>query len=174
MTRWICEPGHTGAEFIARHMMVTDVRGYFKNIEGSLEFDPSNPSKASIELSVDSSSFSTEEKERDEHLRGADFLDVSNHPKITFKSTKVEMTGATEGKIAGDLTIRGITKPVTFDVRYQGQAKTPFNDTRIGFRAKTTINRHDFGVDWNSEMEEGGVVVSNEVKIILDVEAIKQ
>lgn len=83
-------------------------------------------------------------------------------------------TGATEGKIAGDLTIRGITKPVMFDVRFQGQAKTPFNDMRIGFRAKTTINRHDFGVDWNSEMEEGGVVVSNEVKIILDVEAIKQ
>ena len=172
MARWRFEPGHTAAEFCVRHMMVTYVRGHFKNIPGELEFDPAKPEEGSVELEIDAAGLWSGEPDRDAHLRSSDFLDVEKHPQITFRSTKVEPTARNEYKVTGNLTIRGVTKTVTLDVRFLGQGKSPFADTRVGFSAHTVINRHDFGVSWNSPMQDAGVVVGDDVIITVDAEAI--
>jgi polyisoprenoid-binding protein YceI len=173
MAVWEFEPGHTSAEFAVRHMMVTIVRGHFKNLKGRLHFDRSDPAGCSVDATIDAASFSTEEPQRDAHLRSADFLDVANYPTINFKSTSVEATGTNHCKVAGHLTIRGVTRPVTLDVEYFGPVDTPFNNTRMGFLAKTRIDRYEFGVSWNSPMPDGGWVVGKEVEITLDAEAIR-
>jgi polyisoprenoid-binding protein YceI len=180
MAKWTFEPGHTAAEFSARHMMVTHVRGHFKNVKGNLEFDPENPRSSSVEVIIDTRGIWTGELERDAHLRSADFLDVENHPKITFKGNQVELLSAHDYKVTGDLTIRGVTKKVTLKVQYLGQWQTPWWEdgidkgpkTRAGFLATTIINRHDFGVSWNSTLDKGGIVVSDDVDITIDAEAI--
>jgi polyisoprenoid-binding protein YceI len=177
---WTFEPGHTEAGFRARHMMVTWVRGLFKDVHGRLNLDWADPLTASFSGEIDATKLWTGEAERDAHLRSADFFDVENHPRITFAGRFTERTGDIDFKAVADLTIRGITRPVTMDVAYLGRWKTPFwvGDenkgmlTRIGFEAKTRINRHDFGVSWQDEIPEGGVVVSNEIEITLDIEAI--
>lgn len=173
MARWTFEPGHTAAEFSVRHMMGTYVRGHFKNVRGTLEFDPENPANSRVEVEMDAAGLWTGEAERDEHLRSEDFLDVARHPKITFRSTRVEPVAGNEYKVTGDLTIRGVTKPVVLEVRYLGEGRSPLKDTRAGFAGKTVIDRHDFGVSWNSDMESGGVVVGHEVLITIDAEAIQ-
>ena len=180
--RWTFEPGHTAAEFCARHMMVTPVRGHFKNVHGTLDFDPENPRTASVEATIDATGLWSGEPARDAHLRSADFLDVENHPTIAFRSSRVELIGPDEGKLTGELTIRGVTRPVTLDVRYLGQWQTPWWEdgvdkgpkTRAGFLATARINRKDFGVNWNSVLDRGGVVVSDNVDITIDAEAIRQ
>lgn len=180
MAKWILEPGHTAAEFCARHMMVTYVRGHFKNVRGTITFDLANPRAASVEVTIAAAGIWTGEPQRDAHLRSADFLDVENYPAITFKGNQVELIGANEATITGDLTIRGVTRKATLDVRYLGQWQTPWWEdgvdkgpkTRAGFVATTTINRHDFGVSWNASLEKDGVVVGNRVKITIDAEAI--
>ena len=182
MAKWVFEPGHTGGEFKARHMMVTWVRGHFKNIQGTLEFDSNNPRASSVEATIDAGGLWTGEPDRDAHLRNADFLDVEHHPVITFKGTKVDPIGDHEYLLVGDLTIRGVTREVTLKVSYLGQWYTPWWEdgvdkgpkTRAGFVAKTTINRHDFGVSWNDSLDRGGRVVSNNVDITVDVEGIKE
>lgn len=173
MTLWHFEPGHSSAEFAVRHMMVTIVRGSFKNIKGSLRFDPAKATQSSVEVTIDAASFSTEEPERDQHLRSADFLDVQNHPTITFKSTHVEVCGWNHLKVTGDLAIRGTARPVVLDVEYFGPVQTPMKDRRRGFLAKAKINREEFGVSWNATMPDGGTVVAKEVEITIDVEAIR-
>ncbi|MGE0130461.1 MAG: YceI family protein [Blastocatellales bacterium] len=180
MAKWTFEPGHTAAEFCARHMMVTYVRGCFKNVRGTLAFDPANPRESSVEATIDSRGIWSGEPDRDAHLRSADFLDVENYPEITFKGNQVEITGDHDYKVTGDLTIRGVTRPVILSVRYLGQWQTPWWEdgvdkgpkTRAGFVARTEINRHDFGVSWNSTLDRGGIVVGNIVQITIDAEAI--
>ena len=180
MAKWRFEPGHTAAEFCVRHMMVTWVRGHFKNVHGTLEFEPENLQKASAEAVIQAKELWTGDPERDAHLRSADFLDVENHPTITFRSTLVEQTGCNHYQVTGDLTIRGVTQQVALDVSYLGQWRTPWWEdgldkgpvTRAGFLATTRINRHDFGVSWNSDLERDGVVVGHEVLITIDAEAI--
>ena len=180
MARWEFEPGHTAAEFKARHMMVTWVRGLFKDVHGVVELDFDNPTGSSFEAEIDATKLWTGEPERDAHLRSADFFDVDHHPRITFKSTGVKQVGSVLYKATGDLTIRGVTRPVTLDVQYLGQWATPYwvdginkgTMHRVGFSATTRINRHDFGVSWNDQLDKGGVVVSDEVFVSLDVEAI--
>jgi polyisoprenoid-binding protein YceI len=175
MPTWIFEPGHTAAEFAVRHMMVTWVRGHFKDVHGTLEFDPDNPAALSIEATLSAPKIWTGEPQRDEHLRTADFLDVAHYPTITFRSTRAERVGATDYEVTGDLTIRGVTRRVPLDLRYLGRWRTPYNEarvTRVGFTGGTRINRHDFGVSWNSPMENAGLVVGAEVLITVDVEAI--
>jgi polyisoprenoid-binding protein YceI len=182
MAKWFFEPGHTGAEFSARHMMVSHVRGHFKNVHGTLDFDPENPSAASVEATIDVRGLWSGEPDRDAHLRSADFLDAENHPTITFRGTGVELVGANEGKLSGELTIRGVTRPVTLDVRYLGQWDTPWWEngvdkgprTRAGFLATARINRKDFGVSWSGVMDRGGLVVGDGVDITVDVEAIRE
>ena len=173
MARWDFEPGHSSVTFAARHMMITIVRGQYKNLKGTLYFDPADPARSSVEVKIEAANFSTEEAERDAHLRSADFLDVQNHPIIHFQSTHVEATGYSTYKITGNLTIRGTTRPVTLDAHYDGPVDTPYNNTRIGFLATARINREDFGVSWNSPMPGGGYVVAREVELTIDVEAIR-
>jgi polyisoprenoid-binding protein YceI len=180
MTSWIFEPGHTEAEFRARHMMVSWVRGLFKDIHGRLDFDLADCMGTTFEGTISAPGIWTGEPMRDEHLRSADFLDVENHPEITFRGRFVERVGDIDFKAEAELTIRGITKPIMLDVRYLGQWKTPFwvgdEDRglmrRIGFEARGRLNRHDYSVSWQDDLPGGGVVVSNEVDLILDVEAI--
>ena len=177
---WVFEPGHTAAEFCARHMMVTHVRGHFKNVQGTLEFDPQNPCESRVQVRIDAKSLWTGEPDRDAHLRSADFLDVEHHPEITFTGDKVELVGDHDYILLGRLTIRGISRDVSLKVSYLGQWATPWWEggvdkgpkTRAGFLAQTLINRHDFGVTWNSALDKGGFVVGNEVQITIDAEAV--
>ena len=180
MSTWIFEPGHTEAEFRARHMMVTWVRGLFKDVHGRLELDFDHCLEATFEGEIDATRIWTGEAQRDEHLRSADFLDVENHPRITFSGRFSERTGATTFKGLVDLTIRGVTRTVPLDVHYMGEWLTPWwmdgeskgTLRRIGFEASARINRHDFGVSWQDEMPGGGVVVSDEIELTLDAEAM--
>ena len=174
MIRWTIQDVHTAAEFSVRHMMITYVRGHFKNIGGRLEFDPDHPEQARAEVAFDAASLWSGEPERDDHLRSEDFLHVQRFPTIGFRSTAVQPVARNEYRVTGDLTIRGVTRPVTLDVRYLGQGRSPFDDTRAGFTATARINRHDFGVSWSSDMADGGVVVGDDVFITLDVEAIRE
>ena len=180
MTRWTFEPGHTAAEFCARHMMVTHVRGHFKDVHGTLEFDLEDPARSSVEVVIDARKLWTGEPARDAHLRSADFLDAENFSEITFRGNQVAVIGEVDYRVTGDLTIRGVTRPVTLEVHYLGQWQTPWWEdgvdkgpkTRAGFVAKTSINRQEFGVSWNDKMDKGGIVVSNIVEITIDAEAI--
>jgi polyisoprenoid-binding protein YceI len=182
MATWMFEPGHTEAEFRARHMMVTWVRGLFKDIHGQIELDadPERCLDATFEGEIDAAGIWTGEPTRDAHLRSADFFDVENHPKIAFSGRFTERTAGTAFKGEVELTIRGVRRTVPLDVTYLGEWTTPFWDgdenkgdmRRIGFEASARIDRHDFGVSWQDEIPGGGVVVSNEIELILDVEAI--
>jgi polyisoprenoid-binding protein YceI len=161
-------------------MMVTNVRGHFKDVHGSLVFDAAEPAKSSTEVTIDARKIWTGEPARDNHLRSADFLDVEHFPEITFSGNQMTLLSEHEYQVTGDLTIRGVTRPATLDVRYLGEWQTPWWEdgvdkgpkTRAGFVAKTSINRHDFGVSWNDTMDRGGIVVSNTVDITIDAEAI--
>ena len=180
MSTWIFEPGHSEAEFKARHMMVTWVRGLFKDIHGKLELDLDRFLEATFEGEIDATAIWTGEPQRDEHLRSDDFLDVENHPRITFVGRFTERTGGTTFHGEVELTIRGVTRTVALDIVSLGEWKTPYwvgdenrgELRRLGFEATATINRHDFGVSWQDELPGGGVVVSNEIGLVLDVEAI--
>lgn len=180
MPTWFLEPGHTAAEFCARHMMVSCVRGHFKNVKGKLVFDEADPTAGSVEVRIDARGLWSGEPGRDAHLRSADFLDVERYPEILFKGRGVRRQGAYDFIVEGDLTIRGVTRKAKLDVHYLGSWATPWWEDgrdkgpkiRAGFLARTTINRHDFGVSWNSALEKGGFVVSDEVEITIDAEAI--
>jgi polyisoprenoid-binding protein YceI len=180
MATWILEPGHTEAEFRARHMMVTWVRGLFKDFRGTVEWDRADFERTAFEGRIDATRLWTGEDERDAHLRSADFFDVENHPLISFQGRFTERIGDTHFKAAAELTMRGATAEVPLGVAYLGQWETPFwvgdenrgTMRRIGFEATTEINRHHFGVSWNDDLPRGGVVVSNEIEVTIDVEAI--
>jgi polyisoprenoid-binding protein YceI len=180
MARWIFEPGHTGATFAVRHMMVTEVRGQFKDVHGQIEFDEQDPARGSVEATIDARKIWTGDAERDAHLRSPDFLDVDHHPQIRFSGRVAKVVGPAEFQVIGDLTIRGTTRQVPLSVRCNGEWNTPWWEggvdrgpkRRAGFVATTEINRHDFGVSWNSPLEKGGVVVGDRVAITIDAEAI--
>jgi polyisoprenoid-binding protein YceI len=180
--KWFFEPGHSAAEFRARHMMVTWVRGSFKNVQGTLDFDPARPGRLTVEATIDASTCWTGVDARDAHLRSPDFLSCERFPQIRFKSTATEVIGQVDYRVTGDLAIREVTRPVTLRVRYLGSWETPWWEdgvdkgpkTRAGFVARTQIDRYDFGVSWNDTMPDGGVVVSPRIDIVLDVEAVRE
>ena len=182
MSKWIFEPGHSAAEFCVKHMMVTWLRGLLNNVQGILEFDPENPVMSSVDMTITVKNLWSGDKMRDDHLISEDFLDAENHPTINFKSTKVDVVSKHESKVTGNLTIRGVTKEVALDMKYLGVWNTPFWEdgvdkgpiARVGFHGTTRINRHDFGVSWNGDLERGGVVVGDEVFITIDIEALAQ
>jgi polyisoprenoid-binding protein YceI len=179
MTTWIFEPGHTAIGFRARHMMVTWVSGYFKDVRGKLEFDWDTCLEATFEGETDATKLWSGEPTRDAHLRSADFFDVEHYPTISFKGRITERTGAVDFKALADVTIRGNTLVVEFDVHYLGEWETPFwldenlgTIRRMGFVGRTRVNRHDFGVSWQDHIPGGGVVASDEVDVVLDIEAV--
>ena len=182
MARWFFEPGHTSAEFAVRHMMVTEVRGYFKNVHGWMEFDEADPLRGSAEITIDARGLRTGEPQRDDHLRSADFLDVEHHPEIRFSGRVVKRVGPGEYIVEGELTVRGVQRPIVLDVRRTGEWWTPWWENgvdkgpklRAGFVATARLDRYDFGVSWNSPLENGGVVVGAEVAITIDAEAIRE
>jgi polyisoprenoid-binding protein YceI len=177
---WSFEPGHTQAVFTARHMMVTDVVGAFKDIHGRVHWDLDDCMQTTFEGAIDARKLWTGEPDRDQHLRSADFFDVETHPEIGFTGRITERVGDTHFKAVANLTIRGQTHDVTLAVAYLGSWKTPYWEgdenkgemTRIGFVLDGEVNRHDWGVSWNDELPGGGVVVSNKIAIKVDVEAI--
>lgn len=175
MAKWTIDATHAQANFSARHMMVSTVRGSFRKLEGTLDFDPANPAAASVEAVIDVASMdSTGVEQRDQHLLSPDFLDAEKYPTITFKSTRV-VPGSdnTEAKVYGDLTIKDVTREVVLDVEFHGEATSPYGHTLVGFEASTKINREDFGLTWNVALETGGWMVGKDLKISIDAEFIK-
>jgi polyisoprenoid-binding protein YceI len=171
---WRIDPAHSSAEFKVKHMMISNVKGSFSGLSGTLSEDATNPSQSAIEASVDVATVSTGDAQRDGHLKSADFFDVEKFPAMTFNSTKVEPKGKGEYEVTGDLTLHGVTKPVTFAVEGpSAPGKDPWGNTRIGLSATTKINRMDFGLAWNSALETGGVLVGEDVAITLEVQFIK-
>jgi polyisoprenoid-binding protein YceI len=171
---WNLDSSHTHSSFTIRHMVITNVRGEFGKTTGVVKLDDKDITKSSVEAEIETASINTREAKRDDHLRSADFFDASKHPKITFKSTKVEKAGETKLKVTGDLTMHGVTKPVVLEVDGPtAEVKDPGGNTRRGVAARTTINRKDFGLNWNKAVE-AGPVVGDEVKIEIETELVKQ
>lgn len=174
MAKWNIDPDHSVAAFSVRHMMITNVRGQFNRISGTIDYDPANASAAAVEAIIDVASITTGNAKREEHLLSPDFFDVAKFPSITFKSTSVQLTGKNKGRVSGDLTIHGTTRPVTMEVEHFGPVKSPEalgGETVMGFAARLTVNREDYGVMWNVPLNAGGVMVSKEVEIFIDIEA---
>ena len=167
------DASHSRIGFVARHAMVTKVRGSFNEFEGSGFFDADSPSNSHLQLKIAAASIDTRNADRDAHLRSNDFFDMETYPEITFVSTEVEQTGDDTYRVTGDLTIKGVTKPVTIDFEYTGTAVDPYGNQRIGLDGATTVNRKDWGVNWNAALEAGGVLVSEKVTLEFEVSAIR-
>lgn len=171
---WQIDYTHSEINFMVRHMMISKVRGHFDDWSGTINFDPENPTNTTVDVTIQLASVNTREQQRDDHLRSPDFFDVAVHPEMHFKSSKVEQKDVDEGKLYGDLTIRGVTKPVVLDVEYAGQAQSPWGATSAGFSASATINRKDWGLAWNQALETGGVLVGEKIAISIELELIQQ
>ena len=172
---WQIDPVHSSVQFSIRHLMISNVRGEFAKVSGSVEADDKDPTKSKITASIDAASIDTREPKRDEHLRGADFLDASKYPTITFASKRIEKVSEGKWKVTGDLTLHGVTKEVVLDVEGPtAEIKDPWGNTKAGAQATAVIDRKDFGITWNKGLDGGGVVVGDEVKITIDVEATRK
>jgi polyisoprenoid-binding protein YceI len=171
-TTWTIDPAHSSVEFAVRHLMITTVRGRFTGVKGTVTLDEADPAKSAVEVVIDAASIDTREPQRDTHLRSADFFDVEKFPTLTFRSTKLDGGLGEPFTLAGDLTIHGVTRPVVLDVDPEGRIKDAWGGIRSGFTATTKIKRSEFGLTWNQLLEAGGVTVSDEVKISLDVQLV--
>ena len=173
-TLWNIDTAHSHAQFKVKHMMISNVKGEFTAVTGSLQYDSENVANSTVQVTIDATTINTREPQRDTHLKSADFFDIEKFPTLTFKSTRVSKKGDGELSVAGDLTIHGVTRTVTFEWKTpRAPMKDPWGNTRIGLSATTKINRKDFGLTWNAALEAGGIVVGEEVTITLDVEFIK-
>ena len=175
-TSWTIDPAHSSVEFAVKHMMFTTVRGRFKDVKGTILVDEQNPDHSTVNVEIAAASLDTGVADRDGHLRSADFLDVEQHPTLTFRSKRVEGAMKKEGdqfRVTGDLTIRGTTFEVTLDCVYEGTGKDPWGGIRAGARATARIDRREWGLKWNQALETGGVLVANEVRIEVEVQAVK-
>jgi polyisoprenoid-binding protein YceI len=172
-TTYAIDPAHTTVEFVVRHMMISKVRGRFTDVSGTIVLPASaNGIPSEVDVTVGAHSVDTSEPQRDGHLKSPDFFDIESFKHLTFKSTKIEAAGGNEFKLTGDLTIHGVTKSVTFEATYEGAGTDPYGNARIGYEAHAKINRSEFGMTFNAALETGGVIVSDDVKIELNVEAI--
>lgn len=166
------DPAHSTVEFVARHLMVSKVRGRFNDVQAEITIAEA-PEQSHVEVTIATASVSTGEPKRDEHLRSADFFEAETYPTMTFRSTKVEPVRHDKWEVTGDLTIHGVTKPVVLEVEFNGAGPTPWGTTAVGFSAFTELDREDWGLTWNAALETGGVVVSKRVRIELEVEATR-
>ena len=167
------DSAHTRIGFVARHAMVTKVRGQFNDFEGSGVVDPSDFTKSTVTVIIQAASIDTRNEQRDAHLRSNDFLAMEEYPQITFTSTGIQQTGPTSVELTGDLTVRGVTNTVTIPFEFEGAATDPFGNLRVGFEGSVVINRKDYGVTWNVALETGGVLVSDKVTLEFEISAIK-
>jgi len=167
------DPSHSRIGFNARHAMVTKVRGAFNDFEGSAFLDGDNPANSTATLTLKTASIDTRNAQRDDHLRSNDFFAMEEYPEISFVSTGASQVGDTDFELTGDLTVKGVTKSVTVPFEYQGSAQDPFGNLRVGFEGSATINRKDFGVNFNAPLETGGVLVSDKIVLEFDISAIK-
>lgn len=170
MALWNVDATHTNVGFTVRHMMVSNVRGNFGDVEGMVEGDPMNLPETKIQFNIDVNTINTNNEDRDNHLRSDDFFDVKNHPKITFESTEITETGTDEYDVTGDLTVRGNTKSTTFKVTRTGSGKNPWGVDVVGFEAETKISREEFGLTWNQALETGGVLVGDKITITVELQ----
>ncbi len=173
---WNIDPTHSLVEFSAKHMMITTVKGRFGDVKGTLAIDEANPDRSSVEVEIAAASIDTRTEQRDAHLRSADFLDVETHPSIIFRSRRVEGAANRPGdefRVVGDLTIRGTTREVTLDASYDGRGRDPWGGERVSFSARTKVDRRDFGLTWNQALEAGGILVGNDIKIEIEVQAVR-
>lgn len=170
---WQLDPVHTSVEFVARHLMVSKVRGRFSKVSGTIHV-AEDPAESWVEVDIDAASVESGDEKRDEHLRSPDFFDVEQYPTITYRSTRVEGESPGRFLVHGDLTVHGVTRPVALEVEYHGWTASPLGDRRAGFSATTEVDREDFGLTWNVAIEAGGVLVGKKAKLDFEIEAIKQ
>lgn len=171
--RWDIDVGHSAIHFWVRHMVISKVHGRFARWSGALELDLADPTRSSVDVRIDAASIDTQVADRDAHLRSADFLDVANHPELTFRSTRIEKAG--EGyRVVGNLTLHGVTREVVLDAEFTGTGKDPWGNERAGFSARTALDRKEYGLAWNAALETGGLLVGEKVEITLEVEAVKK
>ena len=173
-TTWSIDPVHSSVEFAVRHLMITTVKGRFADVQGAVTLDESNPAASSADITIGVASIDTREPQRDAHLRSADFFEADAYPTITFRSREVRKASADAFELVGDLTIHGVTREVVLDVTVEGRSKDPWGGQRAGYAATTKIKRSDFGLTWNQLLETGGLAVSDEVKITLDVQLVNK
>jgi polyisoprenoid-binding protein YceI len=171
--KWNIDVTHSGVSFTIRHMVVSKVRGRFAKFSGALNLDDDDMTRSTIEATIDAASIDTGTPERDAHLRSADFFDVEKFPELRFRGSRIEKLGEDHYRVIGELTIRDVTREVSLDVEAGGQAKDPWGNERVGFVAKATLDRKDFGLKWNQVLEAGGVLVGDRVDIELDVQGVK-
>ena len=172
---WQIDSQHASAQFAVKHLMISTVRGAFHGVTGTINWDDTDITKSTIDVTIDTTTVDTREPKRDAHLKSPDFFDVAKFPTMTFKSKRVEQAGAGKLKVTGDLTIRGVTKEVVLDVDGPTAAiKDPWGNTRVALNATTAVNRQDFGVKWNANMDGGGVVVGDNVNVTIDAELVKK
>jgi len=173
-TKWVLDPMHSEVQFKVKHLVISTVSGFFKSFEGELDTENDDFSDAKISFSLDINSIDTNQSQRDEHLKSAEFFDAEKYPKISFKSTSFAKAGDDEYKLVGDLTVKGVTKPVTLDVEFGGAADDFYGNTKAGFEISGKINRKDFGLTWSGVTEAGAVVVGEDIKLLINVQFAKQ
>jgi polyisoprenoid-binding protein YceI len=174
VTTWRIDPAHSHVEFAVKHLMVATVKGRFADVEGTILVNEADPAGSHVDVNIAAASVDTREPQRDAHLRSPDFFDADRYPYLTFRSSRVVPKGNGEFTVYGDLTIRGVTRPVALEGEYLGTSQSPFGFTVAGFSARTRINRKDFGLTWNAPLETGGVLVGDEVRVSLEVEAVRE
>lgn len=175
-TTWNIDPAHSLVEFSAKHMMITTVKGRFADVRGAITIDEAQPDRSTAEVSIGVASLDTRAEQRDQHLKSPDFLDTERFPTITFKSHRIAGASSKEGTrftVTGDLTVHGVTREVTLDTTYEGRGRDPWGGERVSFSAETKIDRRDFGLTWNAALETGGILVGNDIRIQIEVQAVR-
>ncbi len=171
---WVIDSAHTEVNFSVRHMMISNVRGQFQKVNGTVEFDENNPANTWVDLQIEAASVNTKEEKRDAHLKSPDFFDAEKYPYLTFKSKRIDIKDATHAVVYGDLTIRDITKEIALDVEYNGQSKSPWGTTSAGFTARAQIKRKYWNLNWNVALETGGWLVGDDINISVELEIVRQ
>jgi len=174
VSTWTIDPTHSAVEFAVKHLMISTVKGRFGDVKGTIAYNEIDTKKSRIDIEIPIATIDTHNEQRDAHLRSPDFFDAEHHPLMTFKSKRIDGDVTGEFKLIGDLTIRGTTRDVTLDAEFQGRARDPWGGERMGFTASGKINRKDFGLHWNQALDAGGWVLGDDIKIIIEVELVKQ